>query len=160
MRTRVWILTWILLFSNHLFAKDWNGIVPCVSTRGEVEVLLRADRSENSLGIYSYRRYRVHILYQSRDTSRPERDLVHRIRVYPRKVQSFAKYKRQIPDFEKTYLRTDILSERHVRSSEAVYRNWSEGFEIWVQKQDDGKEIIDAFGYFDPAWDCSKRSNS
>ena len=147
----------IVAFGTNALSKDWNGIIPCVSVRSDVERLVGKDAVSINPGIYSYKKSRVHVRYNQKDRNSPEKDIVEKIEVYLDEELIFAKYVRKIPDFRKKFVETaldDSITHVHGR---AVYRNWADGFEIWVQIDDDDTEIISSFGYFDPAWDCAKR---
>lgn len=103
-----------------------------------------------------YEKFRVHVRYERNDKGFPEKDLVERIDVYPDKAEPLAKYVRRIANFAKDFRKTELPDSLTHVNSLAVYRNWNEGFEIWVQKDGKGREIITRFGYFDPAYSCSK----
>lgn len=144
------------LFGIEAFSKEWNGIIPCVSTRFDAEKILGKDDFPINVGIYHYNEFRVHVIYERKDKTDPDKDIVKNITVYPDKSISLTKYIKKIPNFHKNFRKTEIdIKISHVYG-EAVYRNWNEGFEIWVQKDDEDKEIISSFGYFDPAYDCSE----
>ena len=144
-------------FFADAFPKDWNGVKPCISTRADAERLLGKDKLPLNVGIYDYEDFRVHVLYRQIEKSFSDNDIVERIDLYPNKRIFLDRYVRKIPNFREQVLKTALDDDTtHVRGL-AVYRNWKEGFEIWVQKDHKDREIVYKFGYFDPAWDCSKR---
>jgi hypothetical protein len=146
------------LVSSVAIGKDWNQIVPCVSTRSDVERMLGRDELPIIFGSYQYMGSRVSIRYQQSDKNSSDLDLIEKIDVYPNKTIIFAKYRKGIRNFDRHFVKT-VLDDRltHV-SGRTVYRNWKEGFEIWVHKNENNIEVVNSFGYFDPSWDCAKRS--
>ncbi len=143
------------VFGTEVISKEWKGIVPCVSTRLDAEKILGQDDLPSNVSLYKYKNSRVHVRYQE-NKKESNKDIVERIDVYPDKSQLLAKYIKNIPNFQKDFRKTEFLdSITHVNSL-AVYRNWTEGFEIWVQKNEDGEEVITRFGYFDQEYSCSK----
>lgn len=146
------------------FTKEWQGIVPCSSTRVDVERTFGKDSfgEPEGYGAYKYKGLRVTVDYYRAIEGHPDRDIVQRIRVYTENAQRLSQYARNIKNFSKNFLKTEVgLNDPHLAlSGYAVYRNWNDGFEIWVQKPGGGPEIIDSFGYFDPVWDCAKRTGA
>lgn len=157
MKRSCWILIMIFsVFGTEAFSKDWNGIVPCVSTRLDAEKILGKDSfpAPDALGSYRYKNFRVSVYYDRKDKNNPDKNVVKRINVYPGKTQPVAKYIKKSPNFQKNFRKTEIdIKVSHIYG-EAVYRNWAEGFEIWVQKNEDDVEVISSFGYFDPTDGC------
>lgn len=145
----------LFVFGSEAFSKDWNGIVPCVSTRSDSEKILGKDDLPNNISIYKYKKSRVHVRYRENKND-PDKDVVEKIDVYPDKSVLLAKYIKNIPNFQKDFLKTALDDKITHVYGRAVYRNWTEGFEIWVQKNEDDLEVITTFGYFDRKYSCSK----
>ncbi len=153
-----WVLVVIFsVFGIEVFSKEWNGIIPCVSTRLDAEkILVRFSSMKLNSNIYKYKKSRVHIDYERKDEKDFDKDIVKKVQVYPDKLQTLKKYIKNIPNFHKDFLKTELdVKTTHV-DGRAVYRNRDEGFEIWVQKNDEDVEVISSFGYFDPTYNCSK----
>ena len=156
-------LTLILMFSvlgTESFSKDWNGIVPCVSTRSEVEKKIGSDdyREPGLWGSYRYKKLSISIYYEKRDKALRGTDIVTYIEVNPdpNKSMPLAKYVKNIPNFSKEFRKREMDPKiTHIRYL-AHYFNAAEGFEITVQKNDDDIEVIDSFGYYGLDSDCSK----
>lgn len=153
MKRSFWMLMMIFfVLAGDVFSKEWNGIVPCVSTRFDVDKILGKDgfRSPDTFGSYRYKNLRVYVDYERKAKSGPELDIVEKIDVSPDKSELLAKYIKKIPNFQRDFRKTE-LDDRitHVYGL-AVYRNWAEGFEIWVQKNEEDLEVITRFGYFAP----------
>ena len=141
--------------SNH-FQKNGMVFFPAYQHVLMPKKYLGKDDFPINLGIYHYKEFRIHVIYESKDKTEPDKDIVKNITVYPDKSISLTKYIKKIPNFHKNFRKTEIdIKISHVYG-EAVYRNWNEGFEIRVQIDEEDKEIISSFGYFDPAYDCSK----
>ena len=152
--------TLIMIFSvlaTDAFSKDWNGIVPCVSTRLEAEKILGKDRTPTNIGIYRYKIFRVHIEYE-KNKNDPNKYVVEKIKVYPDKTETLAKYIRKIPNFHKDFIKTEVDNKISHVNGLAYYRNWIQGFEIIVQKNEKDEEIIAGFVYF--AANLSAKSSS
>jgi hypothetical protein len=160
-KSLVIVIVSISAFGTEAFSKEWKGIVPCVSIRSEVEKILGRDSfpAPDSIGSYRYKNSKVIVYYERQNTKSPGEHVVKSMHVYPRKSIRLARYTNRVPDFQKNFEKR-ALDDRisHVRGL-AVYRNWSEGFEIWVQKDEKGNEIITRFGYFDSDYKCSKQSS-
>lgn len=156
-----WCYMFVMIFlvsPGEGFPKEWNGIVPCVSTRWHVQMVLGKETipsREGQFGIYRYKKVRVRIKYREAEND-DKKDVVESIDVDPDKSITLVKYIRNIPNFQRDFLKTSLDdSVTHVYGR-AVYRNWKEGFEIWVQKNEDDLEAVTSFGYFDPKYSCSK----
>lgn len=147
------------LYKVEAFSKEWNGIVPCISTRSDVEKVLGKDRfpSPDTMGSYRYKKSRVRIYYERINKNAPEKDIVKKINVYPDKYIHLTGYIKEIPNFRKDFLKTEVDNKISHVNGLAYYRNGTIGFELVVQKNDEDIEIITSFGYFDPVHDCSKR---
>lgn len=146
-------LIFIVIFSvfvTEMFAEEWNGIVPCVSSRFDAEKLLGKDNFPINLSIYRYKKFRVHIIYERKNKNNPDKDIVKKITVYPDKSETLAKYRKKISSFQKDFRKTEIdVKVSHIYG-QAVYRNWNEGFAIWVQKNENDVEVVSSFEYFPP----------
>lgn len=155
-RKEPWWMMVLLLFvlGHEVFSKEWKGIVPCVSTRFKAEKILGSHESPLNLNIYKYKNSRVHIEYRENEND-PNKDIVEQIDVYPDKSELLSKYIKKIPNFQKDFLKTELDKTNHL-NWRAVYRNWTEGFEIWVQRNEENAEVIERFGYFDRTYSCSK----
>ncbi|MDQ3323274.1 MAG: hypothetical protein M3525_12710 [Acidobacteriota bacterium] len=126
------------VFTVETFSKEWNGITPCVTTRFKAEKLLgKDDLPKSEIAIYKYKKSRVSIDYDRKDDNDFNKDVVRKIRVRPDKIITLAKYTKKIPNFQKDYLKTKVDDKISHLTGLAVYRNWTEGFEIWVQKEQD-----------------------
>lgn len=67
-RRLCWILVMMFsVFAAEMFSKDWNGIIPCVSTRLEAEKILGKDNFPIEIGTYRYKKFRVHVRYERKD---------------------------------------------------------------------------------------------
>jgi hypothetical protein len=153
----LFLLVFSLLLSD-AWSKDWNGIIPCISTRLDAETILGKDPLPINIGSYRHGNSRISIDYYQKDKNFPNKDIVEKIHLYLDERMVLSKYIKKIPNFRKEFLKTALDDNvTHVRGL-AVYRNWNEGFEIWVQRNDRDVEVITRFGYFDPAWVCSKRA--
>lgn len=155
-----WMLMMIFsVFGTEASSKEWNGIIPCVSTRSEAEKILGKDSfpTPDALGSYRYKKFRVSVYYDRKDKNNPDKNVVEKIRVYPDKSIPLAKYIKKIPNFHRDFRKTEVEDKISHVNGLAYYRNWDEGFELVVQKNDEDVEVITSFGYFDPAYDCSKR---
>src|SRR5688572_16710595 len=79
MKRLFWILIMIFsVFGTEAFSKEWNGIIPCVSTRADVEKILGKDSFEtpDAFGSYKYKDFRVYVDYERKDKNNPEKDVV------------------------------------------------------------------------------------
>ena len=155
-----WTLILILFFLGlQVFSKDWNGIVPCVSTRSDVEKILGKDSfpAPDSLGSYRYKKFRVSVYYDRKDKINPDKNVVKQITVYPKISILLAKYVRKIPNFPDGFIKREMDPKiTHIRYM-AYYFNRAESFELVVQKDDDDdREVITSFGYYGLDSDCSK----
>ena len=58
----------ISLFATETIAKEWNGIVPCKSTRSDVEKMLGKDDSDppTSFGFYKFKKDMVTVAYRNK----------------------------------------------------------------------------------------------
>ncbi len=142
------------VFAVETFSKEWNGIIPCVSTRLEVEKILGKDDFPKSTNpIYKYKeKSRVYIDYDRKDNNDFDKDVVRKIRVNPNKIELLAKYIKTIPNFNKDFVKTELDNKITHVNGLAYYRNWIEGFEIEVQIVDE-EEVIHSFGFFaDSCW--------
>ena len=158
MKRLCWGIILILsVFEAAVFSKEWNGIVPCVSTRSDAEKVLGKDRFPYNLGSYRYDNFRVWIFYDGKDENNPDKDVVQRINVYPNDSIVLKKYIKKIPNFYRDFLKTELDRKTSHVNGLTIYRNGKEGFAIWVQKNDGDVEVITEFEYSDPAYDCSKR---
>jgi hypothetical protein len=154
------ILTLVSFAGLSVFSQDWKGLVPCVSTRSDAERILGEDgfKHPDSLGSFRYKGFRVTIHFEKSGNEFSMNDLVRKIDVWPPTSTLLLNYKKDLPRFNEEFLKTELSTgENEIYS--AVYRNWTEGIEVWVQKDEDEKEIINRFGYFDPVWTCSNRKN-
>ena len=157
-------LCWILIivfsvFGTEVFSKEWNGIIPCVSTRSDAEKILGKVDFPVSINSYRYKKFRVTIDYKINDKNNRNKDIVEMIYLYPDKSETLSKYIKTIPNFQKDFEKYALdMKVTHVYGR-FVYRNKADGFQIWVHKNEKDEEIINSFEYFDPAWDCSKRKS-
>jgi hypothetical protein len=138
------------VFVVNVFPKDWNGITPSVSTRAIVEKILgKEELQQLEFGIYKYKTFQVYIDYDRKDSKNFDKDIVRKIRVSLSRIQTLKNYIKRIPNFYKNFPKTEIdIKTSHIYGS-AIYRNRSEGFEIWVYKdRDTDIEFISSFGYF------------
>lgn len=87
------------VFGGEVFPKEWNGIVPCVSTRVDAEKILGKDDLPHVVGIYRYKKYRIHVHYERTVKTAPNTDIVKKIDEYPDKSVLLAKYVKNIQDF-------------------------------------------------------------
>lgn len=161
------VLCWILImmfsvFEHEVFSKEWNGIIPCVSTRADVEKILGEERSPvpDALGSYRYKKLRVYVYFIEKDEAASDKDIVKMINVYPDKSEPLAKYIKEIPNFYKDFVATKINDRVSHVNGLAYYRNQAEGFEIAVQKSYKDVEVITGFRYFDPNNSCEKREST
>jgi hypothetical protein len=141
------------VFTVESFSRQWNGIIPSVSTRQQVEKILhKGNFSKSTIAIYKYKKSSVYIDYERKDENDFDKDVVKKIMVYPDKTETLAEYIKKIPNFHKDFVKTEIDKQISHLDGRAVYRNSAEGFEIWVQKEYDTgeEEIISSFGYFAP----------
>jgi hypothetical protein len=143
-------------------AKDWNGIIPCVSTRSDVEKILGKDsfKVPDAIGNYRYKKFRVSVYYDRKDKNNPSKNVVERMHVYPNKDVTFTNYSKKIPNFQKDFVKTEIDNRVSHVNSLAYYRNQVAGFEIWVQKNEEDVEVITRLAYFDPKDSCGKRESA
>lgn len=160
-RMKRWSYIFVLIFlisPVEGFPKEWNGIVPCVSTRWQVEKILGNEpipSSDTRFGSYRYKKQRVRIKYSEAEND-DKKDIVESIDVDPDKSITLVKYIRNIANFQRDFQKTSLDDSLTHVYGRAVYRNWKEGFEIWVQKNEDDLEAITSFGYFDSKYSCSK----
>jgi len=156
MKRLFWLLMLILpIFGSESFSKDWNGIVPCTSVRSDAERVLGKNHPPINLNIYRYKKSRIQVRYRENKND-SNKDVVERIDVFPDKSELLAKYIKKIPNFQRDFRKTELPDGiTHVYGL-AVYANWTEGFEIWVQKNEEDVEVITRFGYFDWTNSCSK----
>lgn len=148
------------ILETEVFPKEWNGIVPCVSTRLDVRKLVGKDSfsAPNVFGSYRYKKSRVYVDYMRNDENAPEKDIVQKIEVYPEKSILLAKYVRSIPRFPSGFKKREMDPKiTHIRYL-AHYFNAAESFELVVQKNDDDNEVITSFGYYGLDSDCSKQT--
>jgi hypothetical protein len=140
------------------YSKDWNGIVPCKSSRADVEKILGKDAllSPDQFGRYRYKDSRVYVDYVKEGKDSPLNDVVESIHVYPDASTSIAlkKFIKSIPNFNQNFSRLEFSDRTTHIYGQAVYRNMKAGFEIWVQKDEHDREVISRFGYFDPEEKC------
>lgn len=160
-------LSWILImmfsiFGTEVFAKEWNGIVPCVSTRADVEKILGKERNPepDSLGSYKYKKSRVYVFFIEKDKAAPDKDVVKRIHVFTDRSETLTKYIKKIPNFHKDFEKTEIDDKVSHVYGLAYYRNQAEGFEIVVQKNDEDIEVVAGLYYFDPNNFCEKKESA
>lgn len=160
MKKLCWILVIVFsVFRTEMFSKEWNGIIPCVSTRADAEKILGKVDFPINVSSYRYKKFRVTIYYERKDKNDRDKDIVSWIYVYPDKSEPLRKYIKKIPNFHKDFVKTALdMKVTHVYGR-AVYRNGAEGFQIWVHKNEKDEEIINSFEYFDPAHYCSKRTS-
>jgi hypothetical protein len=154
-----WTLMLIVsILGTDVFPKEWNGIVPCVSTRSVVEKRLGKDSfpAPDVLGSFRYKNSRVSIYYQRKNGAAPSTDIVQMIRVYPDKLVLLAEYVRKMSDFPSGFVKREMDPKITHINYLAYYFNAADRFEIEVQKNDDDKEIITSFGYYGLDADCSK----
>ena len=145
MRRLSWALILVLsVFGTSGESKDWKGIIPCISSRLEVQRILGKDSPPANLGIYRYKKFRVHVLYEKKDNNDRNKDIVIKIDVYPDTSKTLSKYIERIPNFHRDFPRTEV---DRVHTYSVVYSNSAEGFEIWVTKNDKDVEVIDRFRY-------------
>lgn len=145
-------------FGIEAFPQGWNGIVPCVSTRLDVEKRLGKDSfpKPDVLVSYGYKRYRVTVHYHQNNLDAPKTDIVKKIDVYPDRSILLAKYVRKIPDFPSAFTKREIDPKISHLDYLAYYFNATENFEIVVQKNDNDNEVVTGFGYYGPSSECSK----
>ncbi len=135
------------VFAIETFSKEWNGIIPCVSTRSDVEkTLVRMNSMKLETNIYKYKKSRVHIDYERKDDNDSDKDVVIEITVYPYRKETLAKYIKKIPNFHKDFVKTEVDNKISHLNGLAYYRNPAEGFEIIVQKVDE--EVVHGLSYF------------
>jgi hypothetical protein len=154
-----WILIMICsVFGTEAFAKDWNGIIPCVSTRADVEKILGKDsfKVPDAIGSYRYKKFRVSVYYDRKDKNNPNKNVVEKIHVEPDKSQLLANYIKKIPNFHQDFVKTEIDNRVSHVNGLAYYQNQAEGFTIWVQKNYKDVEVITRFAYFAPNDSCTK----
>lgn len=138
------------VFAVESFSKEWNGIIPGVSTRRDVEKrLVRISFMKLETNIYKYKKSSVHIDYERKDAKDFDKDVVKEITVYPDKIETLAKYIKKIPNFHKDFVKTEVPNKISHINGVAYYRNPAEGFEIRVQKINE-VVVIHAFDYFAP----------
>jgi hypothetical protein len=158
MKRLFWIFILISLLGNGILAKSWNGIVPCVSTRSEVEKILGKDtvRHSDPVGTYRFKRSTIYVDYSRRGA--PANDIVRSMNVIPDQSKTIllTKFAKNIPDFPKGFLKRVMDPNRTHIGYLAHYINADEGFDIVVQKNEDGVEIVDSFFYYGLDSDCSK----
>ena len=145
----------LALFLSDSFAK---GIVPCVSSRSDVEKLLGKDEipHEEPVGTYHRGKDRVYIDYYSSSSSKLKQ-VVRTILVYPYREISFRKYTMRLSNFSTTFAKVTLDPYVTHIGYLAHYKNNSEGFEIVTQMNDEDVEIITAFMYYGKESDCSRR---
>lgn len=162
MKRLCWILVMIFsVFAVKAFSKEWNGIVPGVSTRYEAERILGEHKRPDTIGIYKYKKFRVHIFYKRKDRNYPDKDIVQRIKVRPDKIQTLASYIKRLPNFHKDFIKIEIDRKISHIDGRAVYFNATEGFEIWVQQSYETRmEIITSFSYVVPYVPPASSGNS
>ena len=156
-RARVlWTVT-LFAFGIEVAAQDWNGLVPCVSTRQHAEKVLGRDTTASIIGIYPYKKLRVHVHYDRQDTKSPDSDIVSFFAVYLDKPIKLKSYVKRFPNFRTDFIRTELPeSITHVYGSGA-YTNGERGISLRVQKDDDDEEIIYGFWYFGTDNACEKK---
>lgn len=155
------ISTSVPAFATEGLLKDWNGITPCTSTRFDVEKRIGKDSSSiSSIGSYKHNELHISIHYITRDALRRDVDLVEKISVRRDEPLKLKNYIRGIPNFQKDFIRTELPDEITHVNKMAVYRNWPEGFEIWVQRTAKNVEMITGFGYFAPNLHLRSGSNN
>jgi hypothetical protein len=155
------LLLMSVILAGNVFSKEWNGLVPCRSTRREAEALLGRDSMPHAdrLGSYWYEKAKVYIDYIRTDESDSQKDIVQVITVYPRKSPRLAKYTKMMSNFPEAFVKTEFDKKTSHINYLAHYFNVSEGFHLTVQKDDDDVEIITGFGYYGILSDCSKWSS-
>src|SRR5688572_18048173 len=121
------LIGFFLLLGGEIHSKNWNGIVPCVSTRFEAEKLLGRDDTPLNIGIYKYKKLRVHVHYEQKDGSPPEKDIVRELEVYPNDATRLQSFVKNIPDFHKNFVKTALPDSFTHVFGRAVYRNWRDG---------------------------------
>ncbi len=157
------LLTFVLItsfFSADAYSKEWKGIVPCVSTRSDVEKTLGKDRYSypGVLGSYIQKAFHITVYYDRTNKGDSDNNVVKQITVYRNKSELLAAYIKNIPHFYTDFVRTEENPKiSHVRYV-AHYFNRAEGFELVVQKDDDDKEVITSFVYYCLDADVSKLS--
>jgi len=143
-----------------VLAKPWNGITPCVSSRLDAERILGKDTVPHSepFGTYLYKKSHIYISYLRRGKDAPATDIVQKIDVYTDESKSILliEYVQNIPDFPKDFRKREMDPNLTHIGYLASYLNAGEGFEIVVQKNEQGKEIISRFVYYGHESDCSK----
>jgi len=155
------LLLAVFLFPAVSFAKEWNGIVPCVSRRSDVEKRLGRDvyRVPNVLGSYRTKGYRITIYYDKKEGLSREADTVRAITLFLNKPILLSKYAKTISNFPEGFIKIEMDPKiTHLRYN-AHYFNRSESFEIIVQKDDDDREIVDSLEYYGLDSDCFKIEN-
>jgi hypothetical protein len=152
MKRLCWIL--ILIFSAfavEAFSKEWNGIVPGVSTRADVEKILVPTYPEKTeTDTYKYKKLRVTIVYERKDNNDFNKDVVEIIMVRPRKPEPLVRYIKKIPNFHKDFKKIELPDELSHVNGLARYGNSAKGFAIEVQKIYKDEERITNFIYFAP----------
>lgn len=138
------------VFAIETFSKEWNGIIPCVSTRFEAEKILgKDDFPKSEIAIYKYKkRSRVYIDYDRKDDNDFNKDVVRKITLRPNKSETLAKYTKSIPNFYKDFLKSEVDNKISHVNGLTYFSNWAEGFEIVVQKNQEDEEVITGFSYF------------
>jgi hypothetical protein len=144
-----------------VFAKDWKGLVPCVSTRSDAERFLEKINDEpRNWNIYDHKEARVHINYRRVDDNNPGEDIVIVIMVYPKNSMKLMTFKKKYPDFDEDFLRTELPQKiTHVYGS-AEYTNGSLGLQISARKDDSGEETIYSLMYFGTDESCKELNSS
>jgi hypothetical protein len=152
MKRLCWIL--ILIFSvsaAEAFSKEWNGIIPRVSTRADVEkILVSMDSKKLKGNFYKHKKSHVHIHYERKDENDFNKDVVKMITVYPDKIETLSKYIKKIPNFHEDFSKVEIPNKISHINGLAHYINRSEGFQITVHRNYKNEEVITSFVYFAP----------
>jgi hypothetical protein len=162
-------LTWALMLISVMFAggvsaKPWNGIVPCSTSRLEVERTLGKgiDQGDEPFGSYRYKNSRIHIWYSRPFENLPLKDIVRRVEVglddsNPIRLTA---YSRTLGNFPRGFLRREADAKVTHVGFLAYYTNQEEGFEMTVQKDDEDVEIVTRLAYYAPGGSCPKASLS
>ncbi len=150
----------VLSLYTEVSSQGWNGIIPCKTTRFAVEEFLGEDNfpTPDAMGSYKFNNLSISVYYERTDKVNPQKNIVQRLNVYPEEPELLEDYIRNLPDFSAEFLKTELDEKiTHVRGR-AVYRCRKKGLELWVQKDEEDREVIVTFGYFDPDYSCSTRS--
>ena len=130
-------------------SKEWNGIKPCITVRSEAERILGRSKTPLEVNVYEYQKSQIHIRYL-KDLTPLGEEVVDAIKIIPSESGLLEKYVRDLASFPAAFKKTRFSDVYKMPRGRAVYRDWKEGFEIWVRKNEDDQEIITELVYGAP----------